>query len=248
MSWWEALWGIADPTIAIGTVIASGIAGYISIKVRRKQSEQDTVLHDNVKKLDVVLVDTNAAVKELRELLRVRDRDVAALQEEDLVADDLDGALPVEAPDVSEPLPEGQEISGEVPANLPDLIEMLKSAGADLDWSQLKWSRKVNSSGDARGNRGWFVTDESSGPRSRWFVHRGRHEIARVAIPLSALQAWMQNTSLPLTDIRFDYRSGGSGRHAWFVETYDGRTWRVSQRQRAVDGWRVEELQDTSDS
>lgn len=248
MNWLDDLWRVADPTIAVGTVIASGIAGYISIKVRRKQSEQDTVLHDNVKKLDVVLVDTNAAVKELRELLRVRDREVAATQEEEILADDLDDASPAEAPDVSEPLPEGQELSSEVPANISDLIEMLKGAGADLDWSRLKWSRKVNSSGDARGNRGWFVTDESSGPRSRWFVHRGRHKIARVAIPLSALHEWMQNTLRPLTDIRFDYRSGGSGRHAWFVETYDGRTWRISQRQRAVDGWRVEEVQDATNS
>lgn len=101
----------------------------------------------------------------------------------------------------------------------------LRDEGVDLDFDNLKWSKKVRCNGESRGNLGWFVGDLGD---ARYFIHRGRSTTIRPAIPKSLLTAWRQETDKEPCEIELDYQTGtGRGNHAWYIQTYDGTTWRV---------------------
>ncbi|WP_032385957.1 hypothetical protein [Rhodococcoides fascians] len=111
------------------------------------------------------------------------------------------------------------------PAGIDDYIRELKGRGVKLDYSKLRWSKKVRADGDGRGNLGWFVDDGGS---RRFFIHRGRKTVVRPAVPRHLLRKWEEVTGRNPREVELDYQTGrGSGSHAWFVRTYAGDTWRI---------------------
>ncbi|MEI4744318.1 hypothetical protein [Rhodococcus erythropolis] len=164
----------------------------------------------------------------------MQDKDQTALKG---VVDRIDDAVR----EISEKLAEGEqhqieEDSGEIagepttadaasPGNAEEYVRELKSRGIPLDYSKLRWSKKVRADGDGRGNLGWFVDD---GGLKRYFIHRGRKTLVRPAIPRHLLTKWEEVTGKDPREIELDYQTGsGKGSHAWFVRTYAGDTWRI---------------------
>lgn len=133
------------------------------------------------------------------------------------------------------------EPDAEFPANAPSLIAELQARGARLDFDRLTW-RKKTVNPPRRGNYGWFVYSDTDG--ERWFVHSGRTISARRAVPMERIEAWERNTDgVSPTDIRLDYRIGtGKGSHAWYIETYDGRTFKLSKGGAGVTGVTVTQI------
>lgn len=111
----------------------------------------------------------------------------------------------------------------------PDaLLRAVNARGAKLTPNQVKWAKKERAGG-GRGNLGWFVESTDPARTDRWFVHRGRTVSARRAIPRDYLEAWEAAGHGDPKDIRLDFQVTQGGNSAWYVETYDGRTWRISK-------------------
>ena len=164
----------------------------------------------------------------------MQDRDQKALK-------DVVGSIDDAVREISEKLAEAEQLqieqdSGDVtehptradsatPTNVEEYVKELKSRGIPLDYSKLRWSRKVRADADGRGNLGWFVDD---GGDTRYFIYRGRRTLVRTAIPRDVLAEWEVATERSPREVELDYRTGsGRGNHAWFIRTYSGETWRI---------------------
>jgi len=97
-----------------------------------------------------------------------------------------------------------------------------------LDWGHLIWEKKVRPDG-ARGNFGWYVHDRSG--LHRYLIHRGHGEPSiKEAIPPDYLHAWQETSACRPEDVRLSYQTAqGKGNHSWYVQTYDGREWRIAK-------------------
>ncbi len=167
-------------------------------------------------------------IADLEELARSHAEGLEDLRQQLIDADPTDDELP------------DAEVSADEPTNPGPLVEKLRASGAKLDWSNLVWRKKMTNP-PTRGNYGWFVYSDVAG--ERWFVHSGRVITARRAVPQERLNAWSDHTRLRPEDIRIDYQVGtGRGSHSWYVETYGGRTWRLSKGGKGVHGVTVTEL------
>lgn len=171
------------------------------------------------------------AVEDLGEIVRQVAEQLAAAEEERIVAEA-----------ATETADEGADTSVlDRPRNVDDYLEALRSASVSIDASKAVWKKKARSSGERRGNLGWFVED---GREKRYFIHRGRTTTVRPAIPRSMLEAWEKKTKRDPKEIELDYQTGaGRGNHAWFVRTYDGKTWRISRGGQGKIGPTVTELE-----
>lgn len=224
---WEE---ILDPGIAIVTALAALIGWLLALRIRKLERQRQRQIEDNTSSIIEQLDRLDQRLSEV-----VNDVSLDSLE---VVATEIaDG--PHASPSATQ-TPDAETR----PRNEAAMVETLRKHEAPLDWDNLEWRRKVNPS-SPRGNLGWFVHSNDPGPRGRWFVHSGRSTSARVALPLGVLRAWEERTGLEPTDIQHDYRLGnGSGRHAWYVKTYDGRKWRIASRKRKSDGFIIDELSD----
>lgn len=61
---------------------------------------------------------------------------------------------------------------------------------------------------------------------------------------MERIEAWEEKVpGATPEDIRIDYQTGaGRGSHAWYIETYDGRTWKLSKGGAGVSGVTVTEV------
>lgn len=144
------------------------------------------------------------------------EKDAKDIQQDASIDDEGDSAAPGDSPSAAATLE---------PKDAAAYVEVLKAAGINVSYPDLKWARKVRGDG-GRGNLGWFVEDSSG---KRYFVHRGRGGTVRPALPRRFLEAWETASGRRPTEIELDYQTGvGRGNHAWYVRTYSGDTWKLS--------------------
>ncbi|MBC9927406.1 MULTISPECIES: hypothetical protein [unclassified Leucobacter] len=201
--------------LSISGIAVSAAGVIIALVIAKRQTAESGVQQE-------VLIEVSDLTRENALVLgELRDRTIAA-----------DPSIE-EGPDA--------EPDADLPANAQPLIDELKARGAKLDFERLKW-RKKTTKPPTRGNYGWFVHSDADG--ERWFVHSGRTTSARRAVPMERIEAWEQNTpGVSPTDIRLDYRIGsGKGSHAWYIETYDGRTFKLSKGGAGVSGVTVTQV------
>ncbi|MEG9225502.1 hypothetical protein [Aeromicrobium sp. Sec7.5] len=200
---------------SIAGVVVSAFGVCIALLIACRQNKQST---------------TQAQVlQEVSDLTLENARVLAELHEQTIEADSTND----ESPDA--------DLDADRPVKEEALVAELRARGAKLDWAKLIW-RKKTTRPPRRGNLGWFVYSESSG--ERWFVHSGRAISARRAVPMERIEAWEEKVpGATPEDIRIDYQTGaGRGSHAWYIETYDGRTWKLSKGGAGVSGVTVTEV------
>ncbi|MEV8336986.1 hypothetical protein [Leucobacter sp. NPDC077196] len=205
---------------AIGLAVTVAIAMVQSRQSRKLQSTVDTTQAIATRQdkqshqLGKLLQQVHEVAEETREIVRRGERAEAVAEAAEIEADsDPSDAYQGDQPDMAEAL-----------------IELLnRHEKAQLDPTQVTWERKTSETGDQRGNRGWFVSPISEDRNDRWFVHRGVKEKVRPAVPKDFLEAWTTTTGLSPRNIRLDYRTTENTNAAWYVETYDGRTWKLSK-------------------
>jgi len=205
----------ASFVLSIVGVVVSAAGVLIALFIAQRQGKQSGVQQQVLIEVSVLTRD-NARV-----LVELRDRTIASDPSID------------EGPDA--------EPGADLPANIDSLIAELKVHNAKLDFERLKW-RKKTTIPPTRGNYGWFVYSDTDG--ERWFVHSGRTTSARPAVPMERIEAWERKTlGFSPADIRLDYRIGtGKGSHAWFIETYDGRSFKLSKGGAGVSGVTVTQV------
>ncbi|GMA38620.1 hypothetical protein [Mobilicoccus caccae] len=197
--------------LGIASLLATLAIAFYVHRLQRKDSESWAEVDGEWKR------ESTAIFNELREVVRELAEQNAVAQEVRIEAD-------------SEPEP-GQEppnsASPSAPAGLSEYVKGLRAENVQLNFDNLRWTKKIRCDGEQRGNLGWFVGDDGE---NRYFIHRGRGLTVRPSIPRSLLDAWLQDTGREPCEIELDYRTGvGPGNHAWFVRTYDGTTWRVAR-------------------
>lgn len=217
VDWWTVvgtvLGGFGLAVGAFGVLVSLvGIAIAWFIAVR--QGKQSDDLREVVELTRTAMEDLQeiaiATAGSVRELAEVRAEKLERIIEEEEIAD----PTPSVVGDPDDPL------------NADELLMYLHRSGADLEGHEVRWRRKRRSDGEARGNLGWFAESPKG---ERWFVRKGRGEpTVRRAVPRDLLAKWQAVTGLDPTAIRLDYRVGG-GNASWYVETYDGDTWRLSR-------------------
>jgi len=212
-------WGLT--WLGIASLLATGaVAALVYFRQNRDHarwakpdSEWKTELKSMVETLEGAVGDVDTGVEELNSAIRELSEKLAQADEREVAAD-------------AEPVP-GEPIDADAtaPANVDEYTKELKARGIQLDYSKLRWSKKVRADGDGRGNLGWFV---DSGGGKRYFIHRGRKTLIRPAIPRDLLAEWEKATGKHPREVELDYQTGrGKGNHAWYVRTYGGNTWRI---------------------
>lgn len=138
--------------------------------------------------------------------------------------------------------PADADPSNSLPSDPETLMNELKTAGAKLNFAELRWRKRTPAYGDKRGNYGWFV--ESPNSSERWFAHKGRSVTVRRAVPRDLIEAWKAETGLSPQEIRLDYRTLTSPNASWYIETYAGETWRLSKGGKAKSSITISRLGD----
>jgi hypothetical protein len=205
----------ASLVISIIGVAVSAVGVFIALRIARRQDVQSGVQRE------VLIEVSDLTRKNALVLGELRDQTIAADPHID------------EGPDA--------EQDADRPSNAQALIAELEARGANLDFERLAW-RKKTTNPPTRGNYGWFVYSDADG--ERWFVRSGRTTSVRRAVPMERIEEWERKTpGVSPADIRLDYRVGnGKGSHAWFIETYDGRTFKLSKGGAGVHGVTVTQI------
>lgn len=226
IDWWTIagtlLGGFGLAVGAFGVMVSlAAIAIAVFIAVRQGKQSSD---------LQEIVTLTRAAVDDLQQIAVATEASVRVLAEDR--AEALQSKIEREEQQEQEERESRSEpdpaVAGDPdkPSNAHELLTYLHRHNADLEGDTVRWRRKRRSDGEARGNLGWFAEAPNG---ERWFVRKGRGEpTVRRAVPRDLLAAWQEATGLDPTSIRLDYRVGG-GNASWYVETYDGDTWRLSR-------------------
>lgn len=247
---WGWTWaGLIGLGLAVLGLVATAFVAWLVYRLQRKTHDDWAASDDGWKSgLDEGVDALKGGVEDLKSAIDEARAEVAAL--EDLVRETAEQKAAeekerIEADSAPEP---GDDSTGGVipnaPGRLKEYVQDLRNEGLPLDYANLTWKKKVRCTGDRRGNLGWFVDD---GGDKRYFIHRGRKTTVRPAIPRRLLEAWEDETGREPCEVELDYQTGvGRGNHAWFLRTYDGTTWRVTQGGQGRRTPTVTELTDSS--